>query len=75
MKFKGDPDAKNYATLEHLIPSSLGGSNNKKNLKLACKACNNHRNRYPDNIYPFSLDEYMKVMPIHPGKIKTENAN
>jgi len=36
------------ATIEHVQPRSLGGKNNKKNLKLACRPCNGNRgnNKY-----------------------------
>lgn len=43
MKTRGDPNASDFATLEHLIPKSHGGRNVKGNLVLACRRCNNDR--------------------------------
>jgi len=33
----------NLATVEHVTPKSLGGTNNPDNLKVACFTCNNER--------------------------------
>ena len=33
----------NSATLEHVIPLSIGGLDNRNNMKLACRACNETR--------------------------------
>lgn len=37
------PDAKDYATLEHVHPSAFGGDSSFSNLKLACVSCNTKR--------------------------------
>lgn len=34
---------KSYATIEHVIPRSKGGTNAQTNLKLSCWTCNNVR--------------------------------
>ncbi|MEB3179990.1 MAG: HNH endonuclease [Nostocaceae cyanobacterium] len=36
-------------TIDHLYPSSLGGSNSMENLRLACFKCNNSRG---NSLYP-----------------------
>lgn len=33
-------NAEDYATLEHIVPKSRGGSNNMENLAAACLQCN-----------------------------------
>lgn len=38
-----DPNHRLYATVEHLLPKSEGGQNNKENLRFAHKSCNNAR--------------------------------
>jgi 5-methylcytosine-specific restriction endonuclease McrA len=43
VRFSDDRASPYYATLEHVIPISRGGSNNLKNLVVACEACNNIR--------------------------------
>lgn len=41
-KPKGCADVENnHATIEHIIPLSLGGSNDLYNMRIACDACNN----------------------------------
>lgn len=47
----GDPRA---ASREHLIPRSLGGSNNKTNVVIACRRCNNGRRSEMDWV-PFRV--------------------
>lgn len=36
------------ATLEHIVPKGHGGTNDIKNLALACNPCNNHKGRFED---------------------------
>ncbi len=36
-----DLNQPNTATIDHIVPKSLGGSNGKKNLQAACGDCNN----------------------------------
>ena len=36
----GDMKEENYMTIDHIIPQSLGGSNELKNLQAMCKECN-----------------------------------
>lgn len=44
-----DIDQENSATVEHIIPLSRGGLNNKNNLTLACFTCNHDRgNNMPE---------------------------
>jgi len=38
-----DRSSRRYATIEHLVPLSRGGSSQLSNLALACKACNSAR--------------------------------
>lgn len=38
-----DRSSRRYATIEHLVPLSRGGSSELSNLALACKACNSAR--------------------------------
>lgn len=40
---KGVKRASDLATLDHIIPRSVGGPLNQGNLALACQACNNER--------------------------------
>lgn len=42
-----DPMSPRYATIDHVQPLSRGGSNKTRNLKLACRACNNARGNAP----------------------------
>lgn len=43
----------NTATMDHVIPVSLGGSNSRRNLRAACRSCNEQRgNRIAGDIYP-----------------------
>lgn len=37
------PNQKNSATIEHVIPSSKGGTNSPKNYAISCNHCNNKR--------------------------------
>lgn len=37
-----------YATIEHLIQRSQGGTNDLDNLRLACRRCNNERHANKD---------------------------
>jgi 5-methylcytosine-specific restriction endonuclease McrA len=40
-----DHNQQNFATIEHLVPRSKGGSSRIENLALACQPCNsNHTN-------------------------------
>jgi 5-methylcytosine-specific restriction endonuclease McrA len=39
-------------TLDHLIPQSLGGTDNEDNLALACHRCNGRRYNFIDGIDP-----------------------
>jgi len=41
MAYEGDTDA--LATIEHLVPRGLGGSNTRSNCVSACRACNEAR--------------------------------
>ena len=38
-----EPNKKNSATIEHIIPKSQGGSDDMSNLAVACSSCNNKR--------------------------------
>jgi 5-methylcytosine-specific restriction endonuclease McrA len=40
---KGLSRAPDLATLDHVVPRSMGGPLNRDNLVLACQACNNQR--------------------------------
>ena len=42
------------ATVEHLRPRALGGSNEEANLALACRRCNTRRGRWADELRPHS---------------------
>jgi 5-methylcytosine-specific restriction endonuclease McrA len=39
-------EADNYREFEHLIPVSLGGNKNSKNIFIACKRCNKAKKNY-----------------------------
>lgn len=39
-------DAKNFASIEHIMPHSMGGTNHPNNLVLACVACNCQRSTF-----------------------------
>jgi HNH endonuclease len=41
-------------TIDHLVPRSLGGSNESDNLALACQRCNGHRYNFTTGIDPQS---------------------
>lgn len=47
MTLKGNRNAANFATLDHIIPKSEGGTNNIENLRLVCRICNNKRGSEP----------------------------
>lgn len=51
------------ATLEHIIPESLGGHHGESNMALACFRCNNFRGIYP------TLDQALLVY-IESGKAR-----
>ncbi|WP_230529826.1 HNH endonuclease [Microvirga roseola] len=40
---KGQSRSPTLATLDHVVPRSLGGPLSRENLVLACQACNNER--------------------------------
>ena len=40
---KGKSDVANFATIDHIIPKSRGGTGNFENLRLICRKCNNKR--------------------------------
>lgn len=40
---KAQPKEPRLATLEHFIPLSLGGTNRRENVAIACLACNQRR--------------------------------
>lgn len=44
---KGTLIPKNMATIEHIKPLSLGGTNQIDNLKMACYKCNSERTQNP----------------------------
>lgn len=39
----GDPLKKEEATLDHILPKALGGTNHFHNVALSCAACNNKK--------------------------------
>jgi 5-methylcytosine-specific restriction endonuclease McrA len=41
----------NNATLDHVVPRSLGGSNAIYNLKLACRHCNQAKANKPPHVF------------------------
>lgn len=41
------PDNYRAMTIEHLLPQSLGGTDDSDNLALACQSCNSHRQSFP----------------------------
>lgn len=45
-------DCSAHATLEHLVPVSLGGTHDIENLRLACFQCNNARGASADPYVP-----------------------
>lgn len=59
------------ATKDHVMPKSLGGSNDDFNIVLACRECNNKKN----NIFPFLDIHGKEVKPrnIHLRNIVPEN--
>jgi len=56
VKWKGTKPPQNYPTLDHIFPATLGGPNNKKNMRVSCQRCNSakaHRievARLPDDL-------------------------
>lgn len=38
-------DAKNYATIDHIIARALGGNDNLHNIQIICKKCNNEKSK------------------------------
>ena len=46
-------------TIEHVVPKSRGGSNEPRNLRIACQPCNVDKNdwRYAEVLLGFRLDE------------------
>lgn len=45
------PDQKNSATIEHINPRSLGGSDEMDNLAAACSRCNSRRKTKPVDVF------------------------
>ena len=39
----GKPPPSNYATVDHIVPLVLGGANDRSNLALACRECNDDK--------------------------------
>ena len=37
------PNAENFATLDHVVPKSKGGSNGMRNLVISCSECNREK--------------------------------
>jgi hypothetical protein len=52
-------------TLDHLIPQSLGGTDNEDNLALACHRCNGRRYNFIDGIDP---ETQMSINLFNPRK-------
>jgi len=40
---RGKCDLPNFATIDHIVPKSRGGTSNIENLRLICRKCNNKR--------------------------------
>lgn len=46
------------ATIDHVVPRSRGGTNDKRNKRIACKRCNNEKG----DMLPDEYTEFMKRM-------------
>jgi 5-methylcytosine-specific restriction endonuclease McrA len=47
-KFHVSPEGKSIITIEHIVPTGQGGTDDLENLALACKNCNNEKGRRHD---------------------------
>ncbi len=47
-------------TIDHILPQSLGGSDNSENLALACQRCNGYRYNFTTGIDP----ETQEIIPL-----------
>lgn len=57
------PVTRAQATLDHIVPRSLGGGNNKENLCLACQTCNETKGSMTPQVWRQHLE-------IHQGTAK-----
>lgn len=48
----GEKTTKEKLAIEHIIPKSSGGKNNKENLSLVCNSCNSKKHKYNALNYP-----------------------
>lgn len=53
--------SRNPATIEHIIPLSLGGTHTRDNLRLWCRSCNSSRGARLDDVSGFQLNLEMRV--------------
>ena len=64
MTNKGKVDASNYATIDHIVPKSRGGTSNIENLRLICRKCNNKRGNRVEEDTLYFKDKYGKYIVI-----------
>lgn len=53
---------KDYPELDHIIPRSLGGSNEEANLSLLCNSCNNKRSNKSGEVLINSLVSNLEIL-------------
>jgi len=60
------------ATIEHVIPSSEGGSNSMDNMVCSCSSCNSRRGSIEHNKFMFlrQFDNWMELAKIEQWKLK-----
>jgi 5-methylcytosine-specific restriction endonuclease McrA len=66
------PDAQNYATLDHLIPKSLGGCDGLPNLALSCSRCNKTKadRTVLQFLEFFGIKKTNKLISLHSKSVK-----
>lgn len=52
-----NPRSNAYMTVDHIVPKSVGGTNNIENLRATCKKCNQLRGSTPLPDYVCWMDE------------------
>jgi len=43
-------DDDNFATVDHILARALGGGNDRENITIICRACNNHKSAYESRV-------------------------
>ena len=61
---KGSPKLHNFATIDHIVPKSKGGTNNIENLRLICRKCNNKRGNKIEEDTMYYKDRFDKYIVV-----------